>query len=94
MRNAASNSGVAVTSVQRTAEFEGTAMAIASWSEAFLARAAIRMGGLGPVEKVLFDPDSLKALETIRSTMNRPTAATTKALAVLGAQLTAAEETE
>lgn len=68
----------------RAPSVEGTVMAGASRSSAFLARAMLRIGGLGKVEELLFTPEGLKSLETIRNASSWKTAEVTKAIAKIG----------
>ena len=69
----------------RSPSIEGTVMAGASRSSAFLARALLRIGGLGKVENLLFTPEGLKSLETIRNASSWKTKQVTAAIVKIGA---------
>jgi len=66
-------------------QIEGGIMALASMSQAFIARQAVRILGFGKIEDVFFSREGLKALETLRNTYTKPTQATATALAKLAA---------
>ena len=55
-----------IMSVNRAPGFETTTMAVVSWSSAFLARAMVRISGLGRAERLLFSEEGLRSLEVLR----------------------------
>lgn len=70
-----------VANPERAANVQGIVMALASRSEAFIARGLIRVFTLGSVENLLFTPEGLRSLEVIRKTYTKPTEETARALA-------------
>lgn len=81
-------SGVFVTGIERTVDIQGTGMAAVSRSEAFMTRAAIRFGGMGKIEELLFTSRGQKALETLRDTSTWKTTTGQKALATIMSMIT------
>jgi hypothetical protein len=67
--------------VNRALSLEGTGMAGASGSVAFLTRAMIRIFGLGRAEELLFTKEGLRSLEVLRNSSKEPPQAISKALA-------------
>ena len=78
----------------RGVDLPGTATALATRSPAFIARPVAKFFGGDALEKILFDPGSLKQLQILAATLSKPTAATAKAIGYLTALTSGATEEE
>ncbi|MGD9590813.1 MAG: hypothetical protein AB7Q37_18575 [Pyrinomonadaceae bacterium] len=84
--------GDRLTSSNRGVEPKALGVALASQSKVFAINPIWQMLGAGRMERWLLNPTALTNLRVIANTINRPTAATAKALGYLAAQMNNPEE--